>query len=238
VRGDGSTLWVFSNKSALRADLRVFLSVGCRGLGCVVPRGPPTHASAGPWGAWIVRTSPHLLRSSDSLKEYEDAGPWDEWFLGGLNNTPQLAPAEHCTVGGSKRTLGRIPPRVVGLTWLTTGPSRVRGDGSTLWVFSNKSALRADLRVFLSVGCRGLGCVVPRGPPTHASAGPWGAWIVEQVRTCCEAQILSKSMRMPGLGMSGSSGASTTHLSWPLRSIVPSGGQKGPSDAFPQGSWA
>jgi ribosomal protein L24E len=178
VRGDGSTLWVFSNKSALRADLRVFLSVGCRGLGCVVPRGPPTHASAGPWGAWIVRTSPHLLRSSDSLKEYEDAGPWDEWFLGGLNNTPQLAPAEHCTVGGSKRTLGRIPPRVVGLTWLTTGPSRVRGDGSTLWVFSNKSALRADLRVFLSVGCRGLGCVVPRGPPTHASAGPWGAWIV------------------------------------------------------------
>jgi hypothetical protein len=43
------------------------------------------------------------------------------WFLGGLNNTPQLAPAEHCTVGGSKRTLGRIPPRGVGLTWLTTG---------------------------------------------------------------------------------------------------------------------
>ena len=178
VGGDGSTLWGFWNKSALRADLRVFQRVGCLGLGCVVPRGPPTHASAGPWGAWIVGTSPHLLRSSDSLKEYEDAGPWGEWFLGVLNNTPQLAPAEHCTVGGSKRTLGRTPPRGVGLTWLTTGPSRVRGDGSTLWVFWNKSALRADLRVFLRIGCRGLGCVVPRGPPTHASAGPWGAWIV------------------------------------------------------------
>ena len=121
----------------------------------MVPRGPPTHASAGPWGAWIVGTSLHLLQSSDSLKEYEDAGPWGVWLLGGLNNTPRLAPAEHCTVGGSKRTLGRIPPRGVGLSWLTTGPSRVRGDGSTLWVFWNKSALRADLRVFLSVGCRG-----------------------------------------------------------------------------------
>ena len=175
VRGDVSTLWVFRNKSALRADLRVFLSVGCRGLGCVVLRGPPTHASAGPWGAWIVGTSPHLLRSSDSLKEYEDAGPWGVWFLGGLNNTPQLAPAEHCTFGGSKWTLGRIPPRGVGLTWSTTGPARVGGHGSTLWVFLNKSALRADLRVFLSVGCRGLGCVVPRGPQNHASAGPWGA---------------------------------------------------------------
>jgi hypothetical protein len=65
--------------------LRVFLRVGCRGLGCVVPRGPPTHASAGPWGAWIVGTSPHLLRSSDSLKEYEDAGPWGEWGSGSLS---------------------------------------------------------------------------------------------------------------------------------------------------------
>ena len=61
------------------------------------------------------------------------------------------------------------------MTWLTTGPAGVRGVGSTLWVFWNKSALRADLRVFPSVGCLALGCVVPRGPQTHPSAGPWGA---------------------------------------------------------------
>ena len=61
------------------------------------------------------------------------------------------------------------------MTWLTTGPSRVRGDGSTLWVFWNKSALRADLRVFQRVGCRDLGCVVARGPQNHASTGPWAA---------------------------------------------------------------
>jgi hypothetical protein len=35
--------------------------------------------------------------------------------------------------------------------------------GSTLWFFWNKSARSADLRVFQSVGCRALGCVVPRG---------------------------------------------------------------------------
>ena len=51
----------------------------------------------------------------------------------------------------------------MGLTWLTTGPPRVGGVGSTLWVFWNKSALRADLRVFQRVGCRALGCVVPLG---------------------------------------------------------------------------
>ena len=120
VGGHGSRLWVFLNKSALRADLRVFQRVGCRALGCAVP-------------------------------------------LGGLKTRPQLAPGEHRTVGGSKRTLGRTPARGVRLTWLTTGPARVRGDGSTLWVFWNKSALRADLRVFQSIGCRALGCVVPLG---------------------------------------------------------------------------
>ena len=52
--------------------------------------------------------------------------------------------------------------------------SRGRG-GSTLWVFWNKSALRADLRVFQSIGCRALGCVVPRKPQNNASPGPWGA---------------------------------------------------------------
>ncbi len=37
--------------------------------------------------------------------------------------------------------------------------TRSRGRrGSTLWVFWNKSALGADLRVFERVGCRGLGC--------------------------------------------------------------------------------
>jgi hypothetical protein len=58
----------------------------------------------------------------------------------------------------------------MGLTWLTTGFAGVGGGrGSTLWVFLNKSALRADLRVFQSVGCRALGSVVPRGPQKHAS---------------------------------------------------------------------
>jgi hypothetical protein len=97
------------------------------------------------------------------------------WFLGGLKNTPQLPPGEHRTVGGSQRTLGHTSARDIGLTWLTTGPARVGGDGSTLWVFWNKSALRADLRVFQSIGCRALGCVVPRGPQKHPSAAPWGA---------------------------------------------------------------
>ena len=95
--------------------------------------------------------------------------------LGGLKTTPQLAPGEHRTVGGSNRTPRHTSPRGMGLTWLTTGPPRVGGDGSTLWVFWNKSALRADLRVFQSVGCRALGCVVPRGPQKHPSTGPWGA---------------------------------------------------------------
>jgi hypothetical protein len=120
VGGHGSTLWVFLNKSALRADLRVFERVGCRALGCVVP-------------------------------------------LGGVKTRPQLAPGEHRTVGGSKRTPRHTSPRVMDLTWSTTGPARVGGHGSTLWVFLNKSALRADLRVFERVGCRALGCVVPLG---------------------------------------------------------------------------
>ena len=97
------------------------------------------------------------------------------WSLGGLKITPQLAPGEHRTVGGSNRTPRHTSARGMGETWLTTGPPRVGGDGSTLWVFWNKSALRADLRVFQRVGCRDLGCVVARGPQNHASAGPWGA---------------------------------------------------------------
>jgi hypothetical protein len=51
----------------------------------------------------------------------------------------------------------------MGLTWWTTGPARVGGDGSTLWVFWNKSALRADLRVFQNVGCRALWVCGPSG---------------------------------------------------------------------------
>ena len=132
VGGDGSTLWVFWNKSALGADLRVFESVGCRALGCVVPRGPQKHPSAAPWGASYRRgvtkdTRPHLRK-------------------------------------GLRLDLADDGTR-----------SRGRG-GSTLWVFWNKSALRADLRVFQSIGCRALGCGVPRGPQTHPSAAPWGAW--------------------------------------------------------------
>ena len=108
------------------------------------------------------------------------------WFIGGLKNTPQLAPGEHRTVCGSQRTLGHTLTGGMGFTWWTTGPARVEGDGSTLWVFWNKSALRADLRVFQSVGCRALGCVVHRGPQKHPSAGPWGAsyrlWVTKDTR--------------------------------------------------------
>jgi hypothetical protein len=54
--------------------------------------------------------------------------------------------------------------------------TRSRGRGClTLWVLWNKSALRADLRVFQNVGCRALGCVAPRGPQKHPLAGSWGA---------------------------------------------------------------
>jgi hypothetical protein len=59
------------------------------------------------------------VRTSESLKA-EDAGPWGVWCLGGLKNTPQLAPGEHRTVGGSNRTPGHTSTRGVGLTWLTT----------------------------------------------------------------------------------------------------------------------
>jgi hypothetical protein len=229
VGGDGSTLWVFWNKSALRADLRVFQSIGCRALGCVVPRGPQKHPSAAPWGASYRRgvtkdTRPHL-RKGHRLDLADDG----------------------------TRSRGR--------------------DGSTLWVFWNKSALRADLRVFQSIGCRALGCVVPRGPQKHPSAAPWGAsyrrgvtkdtrphlrkghrldladdgtrsrgrgWLdvmgfLEQVSTSCGPQSLSKH-RMPGLGVCGSSGASKTPLSCSLGSIVPSGGHKGHSATPPQGT--
>jgi hypothetical protein len=147
----GSTLWVFWNKSSLRADLRVFERVGCRGLGCVVDR-----------GAFKTRLS---------------------WPLG------SIAPS-----GGHKGPRTHLH-KGRGLDLVEDG-TRWRGRrGSTLWVFWNKSALRADLRVFERVGCRGLGCVVDRG-------------------------------------------AFKPRLSWPLGSITPSGGHKGPPDTPPQGAWA
>jgi hypothetical protein len=40
---------------------------------------------------------------------------------------------------------------------LCTGPQKPITSSSTLWVFWNKSTLRADLRVFPRGGCRGLG---------------------------------------------------------------------------------
>ena len=194
-------------------------------------------------------------------------------MLGGLKNTPQLPPGEHCTVGGSQRTLDHTSAWDIGLTWSTSGPARVGGAARRYGFFWNKSALRADLRVFQNIGCRALGCVVPRGPRKHPSAAPWGAlyrggvtkdtrphlrkghrldladdgtrWrgrglfdvmgFLEQVRTSCGPQSLSKH-RMPGLGVCGSSGASKTPLSWPLGSIVPSGGHKGRPATPPQGT--
>ena len=112
--------------------------------------------------------------------------PWAEEYL--FYGLSWISP-------GSKRTPRHTSPRGMGLTWSTTGPARVGGHGSTLWVFLNKSALRADLRVFQRVGCRALGCVVP-------------------------------------------SRASKQGPSWPLGSIAPSGGQRGPPDTPPQGAWA
>jgi hypothetical protein len=194
VGGDGSTLWVFWNKSALRADLRVFQNVGCRAL-------------------WVCGPS------------------------GASKTRRPLAPGEHRTVGGSQRTPGHTFARGMGLTWWTTGPARVGGDGSTLWVFWNKSALRADLRVFQNVGCRALWVCGPSGasktrrplaPGEHRTVGgsqrtPGHTFgkghgldlvddgtrsrgrgrldvmgFLEQVRTSCGPQSLSKR-RMPGL---------------------------------------
>ena len=98
------------------------------------------------------------------------------WFLGGLKHTPQLAPGEHRTVGGSTTKDTRPDlDKGHGVDLVDDG-TRPRGrGGSTLWVFWNKSALRADLRVFESIGYRALGCVVLRGPQKHPSAAPWGA---------------------------------------------------------------
>jgi hypothetical protein len=304
----GSTLWVFWNKSALRADLRGFQSIGCRALGCAVPRGPHKHLSAAPWGALYRRgvtkdTRPHLrkghrldlvddmtrwrgrlrldvmgfleqvctscgpqrlsnrrmpglvgVRFLGVLNKHLSAAPWGalhrrgvtkdprphlhkghgldlvhdmtRWrgrlrldvmgfleqvstscgpqslskhrmpglvgvrSLGVLTNTSRQPPGEHCTVGGSQRTLGHTSTRDMGLTWFTTGPAGVGGCGSTLWVFWNKSALRADLRGFQSIGCRAL-------------------WVC------------------------GPSGSSQTPLGRPLGSIAPSGGHKGPSATPP-----
>jgi hypothetical protein len=90
----------------------------------------------------------------------------------GPQNKPPAGPWGASHRRGSKRTLGRTPARGVSLTWLTTGPARVGGDGSTLWVFWNKSTLRADLRVF-----RPLGSIAPsggqRGPPDTPPPGAW-----------------------------------------------------------------
>jgi hypothetical protein len=227
----GSTLWVFWNKSALRADLRVFERVGCRGLGCVVPRGPQKHLFAGPWGASYRRGVTKDARA-------------------------------HLHKGR-------------GLDLVDDG-TRSRGRrGSTLWVFWNKSALRADLRVFQSVGCRGLGCVVPRGAQKHLFAGPWGASYRRGVTKDPRAHLrkgrgldlvddgtrsrgrrgstlwvfwnksaLRADLRVfervgcRGLGCVVLGGLSKTRLSWPLGSIAPSGGHKGPPDTPPQGAWA
>ena len=60
---------------------------------------------------------------------------------GGFQNTPQLAPGEHRTVGGSQRTPGHTSARGVGLTWLTTGPARV-GGGARRYGFFGTSVFR------------------------------------------------------------------------------------------------
>jgi hypothetical protein len=207
----GSTLWVFWNKSALRADLRVFQSIGCRALGCVVPRGPQKHPSAAPWGASYRRgvtkdTRPHLRKghrldlADDGTRSRGRGGStlWVFWNKSALRADLRVFQSIGC------RALGCVVPRgpqkhPSAAPWgasyrrgvtkdtrphlrkghrldLADDGTRSRGrGGSTLWVFWNKSALRADLRVFQSIGCRALGCVVPRGPQKHPSAAPWGA---------------------------------------------------------------
>jgi hypothetical protein len=207
----GSTLWVFWNKSALRADLRVFQRVGCRALWGVVPRGPQKHASAGPWGASHRRgvtkdPRPHLHKGHgldlvDDMTRWRGrlgSTLWVFWNKSALRADLRVfqrvgcralwgvvprGPQKHASAGpwgaSHRRGVTKDPrPHLHkghGLD-LVDDMTRWRGRlGSTLWVFWNKSALRADLRVFERVGCRALWGVVPRGPQKHASAGPWGA---------------------------------------------------------------
>ena len=98
-----------------------------------------------------------------------------EWFLGGLQKHPLAGPWEASYRRGVTKDARPHLRKGHRLDLVDDGTrSRGRG-GSTLWVFWNKSALRADLRVFESIGCRALGCVVPREPQNHTSAAPWGA---------------------------------------------------------------
>jgi predicted small metal-binding protein len=307
----GSTLWVFWNKSALRADLRVFQSVGCRGLGCVVPRGPQKHLFAGPWGASyrgeVTKDARAHLRKGRGLDLVDDgirsrgrrgSTLWVFWNKSALRADLRVFQSVGC------RALGCVVPRGA-QKHLFAGPwgASYRGEvtkdarahlrkghgldlvddgicsrgrrGSTLWVFWNKSALRADLRVFQSVGCRALGCVVPRGPQKHLFAGPWGASYRGEVTKDARAHLrkghgldlvddgtrsrgrrgstlwvfwnksalradlrVFQSVGCRALGCVVPRGAQKHALSWPLGSIVPSGGHKGRPGAPPQGAWA
>ena len=227
---------------------RVFLRIGpaARGLGVtVVPDdGPPTHAwELDPWGRYgIVGTSPHLrakLRFSQSSMRMTGLGV--SGSLGVLNNHTSAGPCGALYRRGVKKDPSdALSPRGVGLTWLTTGPSRVRGDGSTLWVFWNKSALRADLRVFLRSRMPGLGVCGPSGasnitpqlaPGEHRTVGRSNR---TPRHTCCKkhGRDSLKQYENDGTPLRGEWFGSTlwvlnnTVLSWPLRSISTVGGSK------------
>ena len=62
-----------------------------------------------------------------SLSKHRMPGLGVLWFLGDLKHTPQLAPGDHHTVGGSQRMLDRTLTRVMDLTWWTTRPAGVGG---------------------------------------------------------------------------------------------------------------
>jgi hypothetical protein len=97
------------------------------------------------------------------------------WFDRGAQKHPSAGPWGASYRRGVTKDARTHLRKGHGLDLVDDGTHSRGRRGSTLWVFWNKSALRADLRVFQSVGCRALGCVVPRGPQKHPSAGPWGA---------------------------------------------------------------
>ena len=136
-------------------------------LGVCGPSGASnTRLGAGPLGTlWDCRNKSALACEAQILsKQYENDGSWGEWFARSPQQSHLSWPLRSIVPsGGQKGPSDALSPRGVGLTWLTTGPSRVRGDGSTLWVFWNKSALRADLRVFLRSRMPGLGVCGPSG---------------------------------------------------------------------------
>ena len=101
-------------------------------------------------------------------------------------------------------------------------------------------------RVFLRIGpaARGMGVtVVPDdGPPTHAwELDPWGRYGIVGTSPHLRAKLRfsQSSMRMTGLGVSGSLGVLNNHTSaGPCGALYRRGVKKDLRTHSPQGAWA